>query len=116
MDISINAKDLCAKCSSLDIDSILSSPPKTYRGRFILNLGVNEHMNWRCSFCCLLAAVKPQPLNDSNNGLALYSFPILDRLWSLNDENAVLGVLRVVDTKGKGSRDRIEESLQRTGY
>ena len=119
MEIAPSDNALCARCASIDVDGILSSQPKTYRGRFILKLGFDGdgRTNSPCSFCRLLAAVKPASRDNSNpDDLALYSFPLKDRLWSLNDKNVVLGILRLSDTKGRGARDRIEESLSRTGY
>jgi hypothetical protein len=119
MEITTSDNGVCVRCASIDVDAILSSKPKTYRGSLILKLGFNSdgQTNSSCSFCRLLDAVKPASTDNSNpDDLALYSFPLTGRLWSYTDENVVLGVLRVSDTKGKGSRDRIEESLSRTGY
>ena len=51
---------LCASCASLDIDAILLSKPKTYRGRRILKLGFdgNRQRNLPCFFCRLLDAAQ----------------------------------------------------------
>ncbi|OCK73737.1 HET-domain-containing protein, partial [Lepidopterella palustris CBS 459.81] len=107
----------CVRCASLDIDAILLSRPKTYRGKLILKLGFNgkQKTDFSCSFCRLLAAIAPPSISNLDD-LALYAFSLQGRLWSYKDETVVLAVLRMSDTKGKGSRDRIEESLSRTGY
>lgn len=118
MQIITSDNGLCASCALIDVDAILSTKPKTYRGSLILQLGFNSdgRTTSSCSFCRLLTAIKPTSINNFKlDDLALYAFRLADRLWSYEDGSIVLGVLRVSDTKGKGSRDRIEESLSKTG-
>lgn len=110
----IPAAALCTRCASLDIDAILSTPPKSRRGRLIMKLGDDKNLEISsCYFCRLLHQVSPKCSTESRLGdLVLYAFPLMDRLWISGDTTVVLGVLRLADTK---STNKTEESLQITG-
>ncbi|UKZ64001.1 uncharacterized protein TrAtP1_005223 [Trichoderma atroviride] len=87
--------DLCKRCGSLDMDEILSTRPKSSRGRLVKDLGRAEApiFDPSCSFCRLLSSVYTttfEPLPAGN--LLLYAFPSDGRLWSFEDQVVLLAI------------------------